>query len=166
MLVSSTYLQNHRVTLHLWVRHLKCSLCFFAVYLQNHWVTLHLWVRHLNCSLCFLVVYLQNHWVTFTLMDARNITETIFLDPVVHQGTTFNEKWEKAIIDVKTHFKRETFQHIHFYLLSPTNCKKMDLTNKKPWEPDEKTPPRKYFRFRKAVDGQRVATLYWKKNCY
>ena len=28
-------------------------------------------------------------------------TETIFLDPVVNQGTTFNEKWEKAIIDVK-----------------------------------------------------------------
>ena len=34
-------------------------------------------------------------------------TETIFLDPVVYQGTPFNEKWEKAIIDVKTHFKRE-----------------------------------------------------------
>ena len=93
-------------------------------------------------------------------------TETIFLDPVVYQGTTFNEKWEKAIIDVKTHFKRETFQHIHFHLLSHTNCKKMDLTKKKPWEPDEKTPLRKYFRFRKAVDGQRVATQFWKKNCY
>ena len=24
-------------------------------------------------------------------------TETIFLDPVGYQGTTFNEKWEKAI---------------------------------------------------------------------
>ena len=34
-------------------------------------------------------------------------TETIFLDPVVYQGTTFNEKWEKAIIDVKTHFKQK-----------------------------------------------------------
>ena len=30
-------------------------------------------------------------------------TETIFLYPVVYQGTTFNEKWEKAIIDVKTY---------------------------------------------------------------
>ena len=26
-------------------------------------------------------------------------TEAIFLNPVVYQGTTFNEKWEKAIID-------------------------------------------------------------------
>ena len=26
-------------------------------------------------------------------------TKTIFLNPVVYQGTTFNEKWEKAIID-------------------------------------------------------------------
>ena len=34
-------------------------------------------------------------------------TETIFLDPVVYQGTTFNEKWEKAILDVKTNFKRK-----------------------------------------------------------
>ena len=34
-------------------------------------------------------------------------TDTIFLDTVVYQGTTFNEKWEKAIIDVKTHFKRK-----------------------------------------------------------
>ena len=25
--------------------------------------------------------------------------ETIFLNPVVYQGTTFNEKWEKAVID-------------------------------------------------------------------
>ena len=41
-------------------------------------------------------------------------TETIFLDPVVYQGTTFNEKWEKAIIDVKT--------YIHFHLLPPTEC--------------------------------------------
>ena len=49
-------------------------------------------------------------------------TETIFLDPVVYQGTTFNEKWEKATIEVKTHFKRKTFQYIHFHLLSRTNC--------------------------------------------
>ena len=41
-------------------------------------------------------------------------TETIFLDPVVYQGTTFNEKWEKAIIDVKT--------YIQFHLLPPTEC--------------------------------------------
>ena len=34
-------------------------------------------------------------------------TRTIFFDTVVYQGTTLNEKWEKAIIDVKTHFKRK-----------------------------------------------------------
>ena len=34
-------------------------------------------------------------------------TKTIFFETVVYQGTTFNEKWEKAIIDVKTHFKRK-----------------------------------------------------------
>ena len=31
-------------------------------------------------------------------------TETIVLDTVVYQGTTFNEKWEKAIIDTKDAF--------------------------------------------------------------
>ena len=34
-------------------------------------------------------------------------TETIFLDTVEYQGTTFNEKQEKAIINAKTHFKRK-----------------------------------------------------------
>ena len=28
-------------------------------------------------------------------------SETIFLDKVEYQGTTFHEKWEKAIIDEK-----------------------------------------------------------------
>ena len=65
-------------------------------------------------------------------------TETIFLDSVVYQGTTFNEKWEKAIIDVKTHFKRKTFQHIHFHLLSPTNCKKMDWQTRSLENPTKK----------------------------
>ena len=51
--------------------------------------------------------------------------ETIFLDTVVYQGTTLNEKWEKAILDVKTTFLTETFQYTQFDLLSPTwptNC--------------------------------------------
>ena len=34
-------------------------------------------------------------------------TETIFLDTVAYQGTTFNEKWEKGTIDTMTHFKRK-----------------------------------------------------------
>ena len=52
--VCQPYLLNYWFTLHLWVRHPKCSLCLLAVYLQNHSVTLRLWVRHPRCSLCFL----------------------------------------------------------------------------------------------------------------
>ena len=37
----------------------------------------------------------------------------------------------------------------------------MDLTNKKPWECYEQTPLRKYFRFQKKVEGQRLATQFW-----
>ena len=47
-------------------------------------------------------------------------TEKIFLDPVVYQGTTFKEKWEKAIIDVKRIY---IFTSYH-----PPNIK-VDLTN-------------------------------------
>ena len=92
-------------------------------------------------------------------------TKTIFLDTVVHQGTTFNEKWEKAIIDVKTHFKRKPSG---IYILTSYHppITKLDLTNKKPWESYEQTPLRKYFRFQKAVDGRRLATQFWKKNCF
>ena len=32
----------------------KPSFCY--LYLENHWVTLHSWVRHLKCSLCLLAV--------------------------------------------------------------------------------------------------------------
>ena len=92
-------------------------------------------------------------------------TKTIFLDQVVYQGTTFNEKWEIAIIDVKTHFKRKP-SSIYIFTCYRTIIVKMDLTNKKPWLSYEQTPLRKYFRFQKAVDGQRLATQFWKKNCY
>ena len=92
-------------------------------------------------------------------------TETIFLDPVVYQGTAFNEKWEKAIIDVKTHFKQKP-SSIYIFTSCHPPIVKMDLTNKKPWVSYEQTPLTKYFRFQKAVDGQRLATKFWKKNCY
>ena len=90
-------------------------------------------------------------------------TETIFLDPVVYQGTTFNEKWEKAIIDVKTHFKRKLTSSIYIFTSYHPPIVKMDLTNKKLWEPYEQTPLRKYFRFQKAVNGQRLATQFERK---
>ena len=85
-------------------------------------------------------------------------TETIFLDTVVYQGTTFNEKWEKAIIDAKTHFKRKPSSIYIFTSYHPPIVE--------PWESYEQTPLRKYFRFQKAVDGQRQATQFWKKNFY
>ena len=43
----------------------------------------------------------------FTAETSEN--ETFFLETVVYQGTTFSEKWEKAILDVKTHFKRKPY---------------------------------------------------------
>ena len=95
-------------------------------------------------------------------------TETIFLDPVVYQGTTFNEIWEKAIIDVKTDLNGAKPKPSSIYIFTsyhPPNVK-MDLTNKKPRVSYEQTPLRKYFRFQKAVDGQRLATQFWNKNCY
>ena len=69
------------------------------------------------------------------------------------------------IIDVKTHFKRTSSSKYIFTSYHPPIVK-MDLTNKKPWESYEQTPLRKYFRFQKAVDGQRLATQFWKTNCY
>ena len=39
----------------------------------------------------------------------RSENETFLLETVVYQGTTFSEKWEKAILDVKTHFKRKPY---------------------------------------------------------
>ena len=101
--------------------------------------------------------------IKFTAEISDN--ETIFLDPVVYQRTTFNEKWEKAILDVKTNFKRKPSSIQSFTSYHPPIVK-MDLTNKKPWESYEQTPLRKYFRFQNAVDGQRLATQFWKKSCY
>ena len=43
----------------------------------------------------------------FTAEISEN--ETFFLETVVYQSTTFSEKWEKAILDVKTHFKRKPY---------------------------------------------------------
>ena len=48
-------------------------------------------------------------------------TETIFLDPVVYQVTTFNEKCEKAIIDVKTNLNG----NLPVYTFSPLTTHRM-----------------------------------------
>ena len=52
-------------------------------------------------------VNLQHPTMKFTAEISEN--ETSFLETVVYQGTTFSEKWEKAILDVKAHFKRKPY---------------------------------------------------------
>ena len=37
-----------------------CTAHFCKLYLKNHWVTLHSWVRHLKCSLCLLCLFKQS----------------------------------------------------------------------------------------------------------
>ena len=52
------YLQNHRVSLNIWMFLLRVGYVF-NLYPPNYSVTLHLWVPHINSRLCFLL-YLQN----------------------------------------------------------------------------------------------------------
>ena len=62
--------------------------------------------------------------------------ETMFLDTVVYQGTTLTEK---AVLDVKTHFKRKPSSIYIFTSCHPPSVK-MGLSKEKPWESDEETP--------------------------
>ena len=66
------------------------------------------------------------------------------------------------IIDVKAHFKRKP-SSIYIFTSYHPPIVKMDLANKKPWESYEQTPLRKYFRFQKAVDWQRLAHNFERK---
>ena len=58
-------------------------------------------------------VNLHHPTMKFTAEISEN--ETFFSETVVYKGTTFNEKWEKAILDAKTHFKRKPY-NTHFHL--------------------------------------------------
>ena len=53
----------------------------------------------------------------FTAEISEN--ETFFSETVVYQGTTFNEKWGEAILDVKTHFKRKPPYSIYIFTSYP-----------------------------------------------
>ena len=57
-------------------------------------------------------VNLHHPTMKFTAEISEN--ETFFSEIVVYQGTTFNEKWKKAILDLKTHFKRKPYS-IYFF---------------------------------------------------
>ena len=50
--------------------------------------------------------------------------ETIFLDPVEYRGTAFNKEREKAIIDIKTHFKRKPYNIYIFTSYHPLIVKR------------------------------------------
>ena len=65
------------------------------------------------------------------------------------------------IIDVKSHFKRKP-SSIYIFTFCHPPIVKMDLTETRSLE----NPLKKYFRFQKVVDGQRLATQFWTKNCY
>ena len=101
-----------------------------------------------------IVAFLEQvilHHPTMKFTAKLSDTETIFLDTVVYQGTTL-------------HF-------VLWYIFTsyhPPSVKK-DLSKEKSWEFYEQTPLkrrlRKYFIFQKALDGQRLATQFRKKNC-
>ena len=80
----------------------------------------------------------------------------MFLDTVVCKGTRFNEK---AILDVKTHFKQT--ENLPAHTFRPLST---DLSNEKPltlgnvWE--------KYFKFQKNALWTEATNTIWKKNCY
>ena len=62
------------------------------------------------------------HHPTMKLTAEIPDNETIFLETVVYQRTTFSEKWEKSYPWRKDAVLTETFLYIHFHLLSATNC--------------------------------------------
>ena len=77
----------------------------------------------------------------FTAEISEN--ETFFSETVVYQGTTFNEKWESAILDVR----RISNGNLTVYTFSPLIIlqlliKSACCTNEKPWESYEQTPLR------------------------
>ena len=74
------------------------------------------------------------HHPTIKFTAETSVTETVFLDTVIHKGTRFKEK---SILDVKTHFKQmETFPH----------AQKKDSSKEKPWESHKKTPQKQPLR--------------------
>ena len=67
--VCKLYLQNYWVLKKFMGAPPKFQAYVCNLYLQNHWVTLNLWVRQLKCSLCFLALLTESLGYT-TLMVA------------------------------------------------------------------------------------------------
>ena len=84
------YLQNYWVTLHLWVRHLTCSLCWFALLSESLGYTSLPYVQPMLGSSTFRITdlqytygcpalkaayacyfYVQNYWVTLHLLVSK-----------------------------------------------------------------------------------------------
>ena len=100
-----------------------------------------------------IVAFLEQvilHHPTMKFTAKISDTETTFLDTVVYQGTTL----------------RFVLWYI-FTFCHPPSVKK-DFSKEKSWV-YEQTPLkgrlRKYFRFQKALDRQRLASQFGKKNC-
>ena len=111
-------------------------------------------------------VNLHHPTMKFTAEISEN--ETFFSETVVYQGTTFNERWEKAILDVKTHFKPKPYSIYIFTSYHPPFFNWKRLLHKREALRILRTNSSEdyVFQISKALDGQRVATQFWKKNCY
>ena len=76
------------------------------------------------------------HHPTIKFTAETSVTETVFLDTVIHKGTRFKEK---SILDAKTHFKQtKTFFHTHFTSCHPPNVKKLICQRRSLKNPTEK----------------------------
>ena len=73
--------------------------------------------------------YIKHH-PTIKFTAEISDTETVFLDTVVYKGKSFKEK---AILDVKTHFKKRKPSSTHISPLVTRRVLKKDLSKEKPW---------------------------------
>ena len=91
-------------------------------------------------------------------IHGRNIWQwdNLFRHGCIPLGTKFNEKWEKAILDVKTPFKRKPSSIYIFTSCHPTIVK-MDLRNEQPESLKQERSKRS------KSQSQKGRKLSWKK---
>ena len=101
--------------------------------------------------------------IKFTAERSEN--ETFFLETVVYQGTTFSEKWEKAILDV-THFKRKPYSIYIFTSCHPPVVKAPVWRTRSLENPTNKLLWGSISDFKSAWWTEGSHTQFWKQNCY
>ena len=109
-------------------------------------------------------VNLHHPTMKFTAEISEN--ETFFLETVVYQGTTFSEKWEKAILDVKTHFKRKPYSIYIFTSYHPPVVKAPVWQTRSLENPTNKLLWGSISDFKSAWWTEGSHTQFWKQNCY